>query len=226
MNKPARDESCKLTVQNGFDGVRSLVYMPTKKKTLSHSEYSYGWRMYKSVYLESHPNEVHGMLAFENDICNFARQGLDWIRYDEAFSKGKEMHSYPWKAMYPDLDRILYANVRSTDMNLFRHSQSNFRGSRFRPFQISFHDNGRDQMLPIPGYGEPNGARGERGTYIPKGYCYQFHTRVERCLFGQGECKYDHRCFRCFEQHAIYNCTKKSPDSSKMPNTTPTSNTS
>ncbi len=71
MNKPA--ELCKLTVQNGFDGVPSLVYMPSKKKTLSHSEYSYGWLMYKSVYLESHPNEVNGMLAFENNICNFAR---------------------------------------------------------------------------------------------------------------------------------------------------------
>ncbi len=36
-----------------------------------------------------------------------------------------------------------------------------------------------------------------------------------------GECKYDHRCFRCFEQHAIYNCTKDLPASSKMHNTTP-----
>ncbi len=33
MNNPARDESCKLTVQNGFDGVPSLVYIcPARKR--------------------------------------------------------------------------------------------------------------------------------------------------------------------------------------------------
>ncbi len=71
-------------------------------KPLSHPEYSYGWRMYKAVYLQAHPAEVNAMLRFENDVCN-----LDWLRYDEEFRRGKESHVYPWNTMHPDLDRML-----------------------------------------------------------------------------------------------------------------------
>ncbi len=80
----------------GIDGTPTLVYLPAKKKALTLSEYSFGWRTYKAVYLSAFPTEVLTMLTFENDICNLARQGLNWLRYDEEFRRGMELHGYPW----------------------------------------------------------------------------------------------------------------------------------
>ncbi len=93
LNKPSFDESGRLAVQKGYNGAPILVYFPNKKKPLS--EYSYGWRMYKAVYLQAHPGEVNAMPTFENYVCNIAIQGLYWLRYDEEFRRGKESNGYP-----------------------------------------------------------------------------------------------------------------------------------
>ncbi len=111
LNKPSFDESSRLAVQMGYSGASILVYLPNKKKPLSHPEYSNGWRMYKAVYLQAHPEEVNAMLTFENDVCNLAIQGLDWLRYDEEFKRSKESHGYPWNTICPDLDRMLYSSL-------------------------------------------------------------------------------------------------------------------
>ncbi len=76
INKPHKEEISRLAVQKDLDGVPTLVYIPASKKPLTHSEYTFGWRLYKAVYLESHPNEVHAMLQYENDVCNLASQGV------------------------------------------------------------------------------------------------------------------------------------------------------
>ncbi len=75
LNKPASEESC--SVQMGIDGTPTLVYLPEKKMALTLSEYSFGLRIYKEVYLSAFPTEGLAMLTFENDICNLARQGLN-----------------------------------------------------------------------------------------------------------------------------------------------------
>ncbi len=66
------------SVQTGIDGTPTLVYLPVKKNALTLSEYSFGWCIYKAVYLSAFPTEVLAILTFENDICNLARQGLNW----------------------------------------------------------------------------------------------------------------------------------------------------
>ncbi len=65
----------------------TLVYLPARKRPLKHSEYLFGWRIYKAVYLESHPDEVHAMLQYKNDVCNLASQV--WIGLDMTRNSGK-----------------------------------------------------------------------------------------------------------------------------------------
>ncbi len=51
IHKPHREETSRLPVQKNLDRVPTLVYLPARKRPLTHSEYSFGWRMYKAVYL-------------------------------------------------------------------------------------------------------------------------------------------------------------------------------
>ncbi len=79
INKPHKEETSRLAVQKDLDGVPTLAYLPARKRPLTYNEYSFGWRIYKAVYLESHPDEVHAMLQYENDVFNLASQGLDLL---------------------------------------------------------------------------------------------------------------------------------------------------
>ncbi len=108
LNTQSHIESTKLRIQTSEDGLPILVQVPTKKKPVSFSEYQAGWRVYKVVYLEKYPSELQAMLVSENDISSFASQGLDCIRYDEAFKKGREMNRYPWDTLRPDLEKNLH----------------------------------------------------------------------------------------------------------------------
>ncbi len=101
LNRPPRDEICRLAIQKGMDGAPSLVHLPSRRKVFTHiASTAMGGRMYKAVYLEAHPSDVntYTMLTFENEVCNLARQGLDWLQYDEEFRRGKEIMGYPWNA--------------------------------------------------------------------------------------------------------------------------------
>ncbi len=194
------EDTSRLAVQKDLDGVSTLVYLPARKRPLTHSEYSFGWRIYKAVYLESHPDEVDAMLQYENDVCNLAGQGLDWARYDEEFRKGKEIHNYPLNVMRPDLDRLLY----SVGISSFRPSQ-NFQSSQnFRPSHSQSFRSTQCKFEAIQSrFGDNTEARksyGEPSMYIQKGFCYQYHIKGQQCLFDT-QCRYNHTCFKCFESH-------------------------
>ncbi len=51
-------------------------------------------------------------------------------------------------------------------------------------------------------------AIGNLQMYIRKGFCYQYHTKGQSCLFDK-QCRYNHTCFKCFESHPTYNCVEK-----------------
>ncbi len=78
LNMPVSEEWCRLSVQMEIDGTPTLVYLPAKKKALTLLEYSLGWCIYKAVCLAVYPTDILAMLTFEKDICNLARQGLNW----------------------------------------------------------------------------------------------------------------------------------------------------
>ncbi len=192
----------------------TLVYLPAKKKTLTLSEYSFGWGIYKAVYLSAFPTEVLAMLTFENDICNLAQQGLNWLHYDEEFHRGMELHGYPLRAMRPYLDKVIYTSLPSTEASTshsyYRPSQNSFRPQQqiFRTSQESFRPNfeGTERMS---GNSESVLQKGKQDPDIPKGYCYQFHTRGHHCFFHEFvvvDENYEHSCPKCKETHTL--CTK------------------
>ncbi len=41
INKPHRKETSSLAVQKDLDGVPTLVYLPARKRPLTHSKYSF-----------------------------------------------------------------------------------------------------------------------------------------------------------------------------------------
>ncbi len=90
------------------------------------------------LYGSAFPTEILAMLTFENAICNLARQGFNWLRYDEEFCRGMELHGYPWAAMRPDLDKVIYTSLPSTEAST---SHSYYRPSQnsFCPQQQIFH---------------------------------------------------------------------------------------
>ncbi len=174
LKKPASEESCRLSVQMGIDGTPTLVYLLAKKKALTLSEYSFGWCIYKAVYLSAFPTEALAMLTFENYICNLARQGFNWLRYDEEFRRGMELHGYHWGAMRPYLDKVIYTSLISTEAStshsFYRPSQHRFRPHQqiFCTSQESFQPNfeGTERMS---GNLESAFQKGTQDPDIPKG---------------------------------------------------------
>jgi hypothetical protein len=161
----------------------TLVYNTAKRRPLNIQSWNSAWRIFMSVYLQRFPEQVHALLAYEQDVNSLANQGLDWAFYDEQFRRGRESSQYAWDTMRPDLDRkILYSMSRNS----------------FRPSNAA---NGNQTFL-VPS---------ESGVaQVPKGFCIRYHTRGKHCQY-EGNCIYKHECYQCSMQHPIFECKSVKP---------------
>ena len=71
-----------------------------------------------------------------------------------------------------------------------------------RAFRTNYHPDGYSYTASY--------EKSSVGRSIPKGYCFAYHKRGQRCL--SKDCKYKHQCPKCHDNHPLYlACHKGSP---------------
>ena len=174
---PGESELQQLTV--AADGVVGFAPRePVGGKVLSFQTWCQGFYIYATAYLRSFPGEAIALFKYVDTIRGLCHNGMSWAKYDNAFRKARA--NWPAKYKWDQVNSELFLAAQVTK-NSFRQSLP----ARSSPFT-------QNRQGTVP-------------TYIPAGFCRQFHARFgRRC---SGDCHYSHKCPKCSQgSHPMYMC--------------------
>ena len=154
------------------DGQPQFRLATKKRKQLTEREWSQAMDVFIAIYTEKYPDQTNAMLTYARNVRDLMSNRANWAWYDTQFRADREFTHCPWDEMRQDLELRAFRPNQAIHDPTFRNTQTN------------------------------HSTRDDRPDRVPTGYCFAYHSRIQRCT--NSRCSYKHTCPRCRAPHPLF----------------------
>ena len=157
----------------------------SKRDIVSIEQWTRAILVLAAVYTEKKPTQAPALFKYISLIRDMSYQRKDWTFYDDQFRRLKATSGVSWA----DINWELY-----------------FRSANIRNQQYQ-----NQPLRPIT-YSSNNDNTSGRSSWIPKGYCFNYHNANS---YTRQRCQFKHECFSCHNGiHSYKKCRSAKPKTS------------